>query len=208
MARANRQTARSRALRFGAEGNARLTALAAVVLLVLLAGEGLTIPLIGSHLILHLFLGVVLIPPVLLKTATTGWRFVRYYLRQPDYVAKGPPHPFLRLLVAPLVVASTAGLFGTGALLLALHPQRGLLLGLHKASFIVWFGAMGLHVLGHVLKLPALIGPDIARPTRASWLRHTIVAGAIVAGVILAIATLPLSHDWINWAASHHRHDG
>ena len=49
-------------LRDGVDGNARLTGLTAVVLLVLLAAEGATIPLIGSQLTLHIFLGVLLIP--------------------------------------------------------------------------------------------------------------------------------------------------
>jgi hypothetical protein len=193
--------------RDGVDGNARLTGLTAAVLLVLLAAEGLTIPLIGSQLTLHIFLGVVLIPVVILKTATTAWRFVRYYARDPSYRAKGPPPAFLRLLVAPLVVASTAVLFGTGVLLLALHPQRGLLVGLHKASFIVWFAAMSAHVLGHALKLPGLVRADVDRRLPGSRLRQFAVAAAIVAGLVTAVATLPLAHSWVHWAGQSH-HDG
>ncbi len=63
------------------------------------------------------------------------------------------------MLIAPLVVASTVALFATGIAVVALG-QRGLLLGLHKASFIVWFGAMSVHVLAHVLKLPRLAALD------------------------------------------------
>jgi hypothetical protein len=194
--------------RDGVDGNARLTGLTALVLLLLLAAEGVTIPLIHSQLTLHIFLGVVLIPVVVLKTAATAWRFARYYSREPSYLAKGPPPAFLRILVAPLVVASTAGLFGTGVLLIALHPQRGLLVGLHKASFIVWFAAMGAHVLGHVLKLPGLVRADVDRTLPGSRLRQLVVAGSIVAGLIVAVTTLPLAHDWVHWAALHHHHDG
>jgi hypothetical protein len=35
-----------------------------------------------------------------------------------------------------------------------------------------------------------------------------VVVGAIVAGVVVALATLPLAHDWVHWASLHHRHDG
>ena len=192
--------------RGGVDGNARLTGLTAAVLLVLLAAEGATIPWIGSQLTLHIFLGVLLIPVVVLKTATTAWRFARYYSREPAYLEKGPPPALLRILVAPLVVASTAVLFGTGVLLLALHPQRGLLVGLHKASFIVWVAAMSAHVLGHALKLPGLVRADVDRVLPGSRLRQFIVAGAVVAGMIAAVATLPLAHDWVHWAAQHHRH--
>jgi hypothetical protein len=191
----------------GTEGNARLTATVAVVLLVLLAAEGATIPFVRQQLTLHIFLGLLLIPLVLLKVASTAWRFVRYYLRAPDYLAKGPPHAFMRLLVAPLVVASTVGLFGTGVLLVALHPQRGPLLGLHKASFIVWFGAMSVHVLGHVLKVPALARADLGAGVPGARLRRFLVAGAIVAGLIVAIGLLPEAHAWAHWAALH-RDDG
>jgi len=99
-------------------------------------------------------------------------------------------------------------LFGTGVLLLALHPQRGLLVGLHKASFIVWFAAMSAHVLGHALKLPGLVRADLERVRPGSRARQLLVAGAVVAGMIAAVVTLPLAHDWVNWAAQHHHHDG
>jgi hypothetical protein len=188
----------------GPGGNERLTALTAAVLLVLLAAEGATIPFIGTQLTLHIFLGLVLVPPVLLKLASTGWRFARYYLRAPDYRAKGPPPALTRLVVAPITVASTAALFGTGVLLAVLQPQRGPVLALHKASFVVWFGAMTVHVLGHVLKVPRLAGADVSSPAEGAWLRQLAVAGAVVAGLIVAVAALPLAHDWAQWAALGH----
>ena len=45
-------------------------------------------------------------------------------------------------------------LFATGVALGALGPGTALLLPLHKASFVVWVGAMSLHVLGHIRKMP------------------------------------------------------
>lgn len=195
-------------LRGGIEGNARLTATTAVVLLVLLAAEGATIPFVRQQLPLHIFLGLLLIPPVLLKLASTAWRFARYYLSAPEYVTKGPPQAFVRLLVAPLTVASTVVVFGTGVLLVLMHPQRGIILGLHKASFVVWFGAMAAHVLGHVLKLPGLASADLRRSEPGARLRQFLLAGAIVAGLVVAVAGLPAAHSWAHWASLHHRHDG
>jgi hypothetical protein len=63
----------------GVAANARLTATNAAVLLVLLAAEGVTILRVRALLTPHVFIGMVLIPPVLLKVASTGWRFARYY---------------------------------------------------------------------------------------------------------------------------------
>src|SRR5436305_11072121 len=97
----------------GVVGNERLTAEAGAVLFVLLAALGLTIPAVGQLMYEHVFLAMLLIPPVMLKLATTGYRFVRYYTRDPAYRRAGPPTPLLRML-APLVVASTLAVFGTG----------------------------------------------------------------------------------------------
>ena len=68
---------------------------------------------------------------------------------------EGPPPLLLRALVAPVLIVSTHRCcFATGTALLALDQTEGTLVGLHKASFIVWFGAAVVHVLAHVWKLP------------------------------------------------------
>jgi len=74
----------------GASANERLTAGAAAVLFVLLALEGATLPRIGSFIALHVIIGLVLVPPVLVKLGSTSWRFMRYYTGRADYVAKVP----------------------------------------------------------------------------------------------------------------------
>ena len=63
----------------GTDGNERLTASTGAVLIVLFAMEGLTVLSLSTLLSWHVFIGVALIPPVLLKLASTGYRFVRYY---------------------------------------------------------------------------------------------------------------------------------
>ena len=107
----------------GSEGNARLTSMTAVALLVLLALEGVTVLFIRPLISVHVFVGLLLVPPVALKLASTAWRFVSYYAGRADYVAKGPPQIVLRAVVAPLVVVSTLVLFGTGIAMLAVHPR-------------------------------------------------------------------------------------
>src|SRR5438067_2101767 len=91
--RARRSTSERLARLFigGTEGNERLTATAGVLLLVLFAVEGATLLSIRSFLTLHIFIGMVLIPPVLLKLAATGYRFARYYTGHVPYHTKGPP---------------------------------------------------------------------------------------------------------------------
>lgn len=187
----------------GVAGNARLTGGAAAMLLVLLAVEGATIPFIGSLTGPHIFIGMLLIPPVLLKLASTGYRFARYYTGSGPYVRKGPP-PWLMRVLAPGVVLSTLALFGTGVALLALGPNTGHVVLLHKASFILWFGLMSVHVLGHVLEVPRLSLPD----WRGSGGREAALAGAglrlallgtsLLAGVALALATYSLAGPWLS----------
>lgn len=184
-------------------GNARLTAATAVLLLILLAAEGATIPFIGPLLGPHIFIGVMLIPPVLLKLASTGYRFARYYGGAPAYRSKGPPALLLRLL-APGVVITTLALFATGVALLLAGPRPNWLILLHKASFIAWFGLMAVHVLGHLLELPRLALPDWRRhggreaTLAGAGLRVMATLASVLAGAGLGLATLSLAAPWLS----------
>jgi hypothetical protein len=201
----------ARWLRGGPDGNAQLTAAAGVLLLVLLAALGVTIVFLGPLLIEHLFLGLLLIGPVALKMASTGYRFARYYTHDREYVRRGPPETWLRLL-APAVVVTTIVVFGTGVWLLIVgrgHRDPALLL--HKVSFIAWIVVTSLHVLGHLLELPgalrapALDGTALNGHQAGSAGRTLALVGAIVAGLVLAIALIP---DFSAWTASAHLFHG
>ena len=188
-----------RLLRGGSEGNARLTATTGLVLLVLLAVEGVTILSIRQLLSVHVFVGLLLIPPVALKLAVTGYRFLRYYTRAAEYVRKGPPLLLMRMLVAPGLIAATLVVFGTGVALLAVGPG-GIVLGLHKASFFVWLGAFGVHVVVYALRVPGLVGADWGRGPRTAGatLRFGIVALALLVGLTVALAVLPSAGPWLH----------
>jgi len=188
----------------GSLGNEHLTAVLAAVLLLLLAIEGATLLQIGSLLTVHAFVGILLIPILALKVASTGWRFMRYYLRDDEYVRRGPPHLVLRTLVAPVVVLSTLVLFATGVALLVLGQTAGTIVGLHKASFLVWVGAIGIHVLAHVGKLPRLLRTRIP----GTSIRLALATGAVVAGAVLATATVPGADQLQDRASAHVGLDG
>ena len=135
----------------GSEGNERLTVWTGVVLVVLLAVIGVTLLHLRTTLLwVHLFVGLLLLGPVLVKLASTGYRFVRYYTHNPRYRRKGPPPACLRM-IAPMVVLTTVIVFASGVALLLVGPSsRGTLLPVHKVSFIVWLAFTGVHVLGHL----------------------------------------------------------
>jgi hypothetical protein len=192
----------------GTSGNERLTAAIGVVLLVLLAVIGVTILRLGQLLWVHLFVGMLLLPPVLLKMASTGYRFARYYTSNPAYREKGPPAGPMRVL-APFVVISTVVVMGSGVALLFVGPSsRGTLVPIHKLSFFAWLAFTWLHVLGHLADLPAPLRADYRadvglsghQPGRDG--RVLSLAGVLVAGLVLAVLVIPQFGPWLH--AHHH----
>jgi hypothetical protein len=185
----------------GVEGNARLTATTGVVVVVLLAAEGVTVLRVGPLLTLHVFIGMLLVPPILLKMGSTAWRFAKYYGGSPEYRAKGPPPIALRFL-GPLVIVLTVVLFASGVLLL-LGPTawRSQMLLLHKASFVLWLGAMALHVLGHVMDTVRLAPADFVARTRrqvqGAGIRQWLLALSVVVGVGLGVLVVPYAGPWL-----------
>jgi hypothetical protein len=188
----------------GPEGNARLTGGTGVVLFLLLAAEGLTILRIRGLLTEHVFIGLLLVPPVLLKTGSTLWRFTRYYIGDPAFRRKEPPPMMLRLL-GPLVILLTFTVLATGVLLLiAAAALRPALLFLHKASFLLWLGAMTVHVLGHLADTARLAPRDWLRHTRrdvaGAGLRQWAITASLVAGLLLALVLVGRTAPWLDLA--------
>ncbi|HEU5420573.1 MAG TPA: hypothetical protein VFV41_22995 [Streptosporangiaceae bacterium] len=183
----------------GVEGNERLTALTGTVLLAGFAVEGVTVLAVGQLLTLHVFVGMLLTGPVVLKICSTGYRFTRYYTGASAYVRKGPPAPLLRLL-GPVVIVTSLAVLGTGVMLVVAGPGAGPWLLLHKGFFVLWFGAMAIHVLAYAWRLPRLLlgarggGARLAMPGGpARWL---LVAGALAGGLLLALLTVHLAVPW------------
>jgi hypothetical protein len=192
----------------GPEGNERLTSTVGLVLIVLVAIEAATTLSLHSYLSEHLFLGLLLLPPVGLKLASTGWRFVRYYTRSAPYRLQGPPRLFLRLL-APLLVVSTLILFGTGIAFLVVGHGGGVLLTLHAVSFAVFGSLVSVHVLAYLgLVLRSGTADWRVRGARLAGtsLRRSALVAVLVTGGVLAGATYGVQSAWL--AHRHHRrHD-
>jgi hypothetical protein len=193
----------------GPAGNARLTAWTGVILFVLFIAELVTLLDVRGLISWHVALGVLLVPPALLKTASTGWRFLRYYTRGRPYVEAGPPILPLRLL-GPLVVISTLGLLGSGLVLIALGEQRSredAIAGmswtnLHQALFVVTGVVLGLHFLARAVPAWLLVtGRRKEEPGRASRIPGgaarlvLILLTLAVAGVTTALV-LPAASSW------------
>jgi hypothetical protein len=186
----------------GPAGNEHLTALTGASLLVGFAIEGGTIVALHRLMWLHFAVGFLLCGPVALKIGATLYRFARYYTGAPPYVRKGPPAPILRLL-GPMVVSTSIAVLGTGVILAFAGPGNGPWLALHKVSFVLWFGAMTIHVLAYAPKLPQLLTRrrlHDGRPAPAAApggpARYLALALAIAGGVLVAAVWMHLSGQW------------
>lgn len=183
----------------GVAGNERLTALTGAVLLAGFAVEGVTLLRLSQLLTLHFFLGLLLIGPVLLKICSTGYRFTRYYTGAPAYVQKGPPAPLPRVL-GPFVIVTSLAVLGTGVILAIVGPASGPWLFLHKATFVLWFGAMTIHVLTYVWRLPRILmsskAAEIGVRAGGGWIRGLLVAGSLLGGLLIALMMIHMVHPW------------
>lgn len=204
----------------GPAGNARLTAWTGTLLLALCLAELVTLLDVRGLINWHILIGTLLVPPALLKTASTGWRILRYYTRRTPYVTAGPPPMVLRIL-GPLVVLFTLAVLGSGLALVALGPDasRAPLLGLaghtvdpvtvHQATFAIWAVVTGLHTLGRLVPAYRIItghedrtATIPGRVPRIGLLTATLAAAAVAAALVLG-----LSSGWTTGTAFHHFHD-
>jgi len=203
----------------GPAGNARLTAWTGVLLLALFLIELATLLDVTGLLSWHIVVGVLLVPPALLKTASTSWRIARYYTRNPSYRSAGPPPMFLRML-GPLVVLFTLAVLGSGLALIALGPNASLVpflsvsgyqvsaLTLHKGTFLIWIVVTGLHTLGRLLPATRIIlGDKDGRSGVPGRMRRMVVLGGMaVVAAVAAVLLLGASGSWLTAGPVHHDH--
>ncbi len=198
----------------GAAGNARITAWSGILLLILLFLEGLTLVSIRHFVQWHIILGTLMIPPTLLKIATTFWRFIRYYSGNRQYKIAGPPPLVLRLL-GPFMIISTLGVLGSGIALVFLGPLKSTqslitiagisisMIQLHKIIFVIWFIVTTFHVLGRFI--PAIQNSFLQLGGKiAGWrFRALAIYLAVVTGVMASIFVLDTTTSWQSFLILH-----
>jgi hypothetical protein len=189
----------------GAEGNERLTAMTGAVLLIGLSIECYTILRIGRLLTLHVFLGMLLLGPVVLKAGSVLYRFVRYYTGSAPYRRKGPPALLLRV-IGPIIMLLTACVFGSGIMLAVTGPSYygppGGWLEVHRISFIAWAFFIVVHVLAYVPRVPRLLaaeargGGPLLGLLGGRGARLALLSASLLAGLVIALLTVHLAGKW------------
>lgn len=173
------------------EANARLTGTAGIVILILLVAELVTVVLgAASVLSLHVAIGLILVPPVLVKLASTTWRMVNYYLRAAAYKHRGPPPPLARVLGPILSLAIVLVLASGGALILGPSSLHRTALQVHKVTFYLTLLLILPHLAMHLTKAVRLAARDWVSRRGAAVLmraRWTAIAGSVAIGAVLAL---------------------
>ena len=173
----------------GVEANARLIGYASIVLLIPLAAEVGTGIRLG--LLAHALIGFLLLPPLLLKLGSVGYRFVRYYTGDAGYRLAGPPEIVMRLL-GPALVLLTLALFVTGIELWLFGFRFGSQWAVwHKAAFVLWFLAVTVHVVAYWRRASELALADSRIRLKGAMARRSLVIASLILGASLLIAMLP-----------------
>jgi Ni/Fe-hydrogenase subunit HybB-like protein len=143
----------------------------------------------------HFAIGFAIIPPLLVKLSSTGWRAANYCLRREPYRSGGPPQLIPRLL-APLLVVSAIVATVTGVVLWVLGRQRGGWATLHTDSVVVLAIVLALHTLTYIQRAVRASSRSLAvvESTREERIMLWTLAVALVAAV-LAISVEPPWHD-------------
>lgn len=183
--------------------NERMTAFAGAILFVLILIELIVTANLHSLISVHIFIGIILSVPLIVKICSVGYRFFRYYTKSPAFVQKGPPNIWLRLL-APFLVVVTILVFVSGfGLALAGPTHMGFFFILHAASVALWLPLLAVHVYAYIRKVPRHIKSDWSkrRGERVSGRkgRLWLSIGSLVVGIFAAILMIPVSSQWSHW---------
>jgi len=173
--------------------NERLTAIAGAILFVLIIVELIITANLRNMISFHIFVGVLLSGPLVVKMLSTGYRFVRYYTRSTEYVKSGPPKPLLRIL-APFLVLTTILVFVSGFLIIQ-HWNNSLIFKVHAASVALWLPLLAIHIYAYLKKVPGLVARDLTSRSqyyikgRKGRIRLNVTA--LIIGLIAAFILTP-----------------
>jgi hypothetical protein len=128
---------------------------------------------------------------VILKLASTGYRFLRYYSGSEPFRLAGAPPLMLRFLVAPVLVFSTAAVIATGLELWLFGLEFGSVwISAHTFSAVVMLIAVAAHLVAHARLSVDVFVDEVAARQEAVLSPRSIAMASLVCGAVLAAASL------------------
>jgi hypothetical protein len=111
----------------------------------------------------------------------------------------------LQRVLGPVLVITSVGVLGTGVLL-AFSGPAGAWGKLHQLFFYLWLIVVIIHVVHYLPKLPQLLASHpaerVLRAAAGSRTRWLLLAGSVIAGLVLAVLTYHLRARWGSWGGS------
>jgi hypothetical protein len=174
-------------------GNLILTSHAGLVILfflVLLYFTGLEFtPLRG----VHFGLGFALIPILLVKLASTGWRAVNYYFDRDPYRAAGPPWLLPRIMALPLTACAIAATI-SGVVLWAEGTDRGTWATVHIYSVISLAVVIVVHLVIYTRK--AFRASTRSLEQTKTTKQERVMVWALLVALVVGSAAVGLEPTW------------
>jgi hypothetical protein len=164
-----------------------------VAILILFVIEVVTVVLrVTNVLSLHIAIGLLLVPPVLLKLGSTTWRLANYYRGMSAYRQRGAPPMLLRVLGPILGILTTLLLASGIALIVGPGWMHTGALAIHKVTYYLALVAVAIHARAHFTEAVHLTARDIARRARilvpGVRYRWTAVVSGLLLGALIALA--------------------
>ena len=174
-------------------GNLILTSHAGLVILfflVLLYFTGLEFtPLRG----VHFGLGFALIPILLVKLGSTGWRAVNYYFDRDPYRAAGPPWLLPRIMALPLTACAVAATI-SGVVLWAEGTDRGTWATVHIYSVISLAVVVVVHLVIYTRK--AFRASTRSLEQTKTTKQERVMVWALLVALVVGSAAVGLEPTW------------
>lgn len=174
-------------------GNLILTSHAGLVilfLLVLLYFTGLEFaPLRG----VHVGLGFALIPILLVKLGSTGWRAVNYYFDRDPYRAAGPPWLLPRIMALPLTLCAVAATI-SGVVLWATGTDHGTWATVHIYAVISLAVVVAVHLTIYTRKAFRASTRSLEEPKTTR--QERVMVWALLVALVVGAAAVGLEPTW------------
>ncbi len=174
-------------------GNLILTSHAGLVILfflVLLYFTGLAFAPLRS---VHFGLGFALIPILLVKLGSTGWRAVNYYFDRDPYRAAGPPWLLPRIMALPLTACAIAATI-SGVVLWAEGTDRGTWATVHIYSVISLAVVVVVHLAIYTRK--AFRASTRSLEQTKTTKQERVMVWALLVALVVGSAAVGLEPTW------------